>query len=199
MSDTHNIIRETELKNQFNEFFKKHKIDNLYDQLSVEEMIDLKKVISCINNIITLRATKAFVEKLYDDCFITAAEKDNIIVDVNGVHANTNGFDVQYKSDIGKNIIAEVKCNIPVDKTSFGPAQKDGIVKDIKNLLEGKKKADITDISAYYKFMVILDCSENVRGCMQKIINAQGRVKIYDSPNSLDKDNVFVVYVKLNQ
>lgn len=194
MSNTQIIDREAELKKQFNKFFQNHNIENLYDLLSVEEMIELKKVVSCIHNIITLRATIAFVEKLHQDHFISDEEKDDIIKAVNGQHANTNGFDVQYKK-----IIAEVKCNIPVDKASFGPAQKDGIVKDIKNLLEGKKKADITDISTFYKFMVILDCGENVRGCMQKIIEKQEHVKIYESPNNLDKDNVFVVYVNLNQ
>lgn len=199
MSKTQIIDREAELKNQFNKFFQNHNIENLYDLLSVEEMIELKKVVSCIHNIITLRATKAFVEKLYDDHIITAAEKDYIFRDVNGVNANTNGYDVQYKNDAGKNIIAEVKCNIPVNKTSFGPAQKDGIVKDIKNLLEGKNKAYLSDTSNFYKFMVILDCSVNVRGSMQKIIEKQEHVTTYESPNNLDKDNVFVIYVKINQ
>ena len=192
-------MREAELKNQFNKFFQNHHIENLYDQLSVEEMIELKKVVSCIHNIITLRATVAFVNKLYNDHFLTIDEKEDIIKEVNGQHANTNGFDVKYERNDDRKIIAEVKCNIPVDKTSFGPAQKDGIVKDIKNLLEGKKKEDMIDTSIFYKFMVILDCAENVRGCTQKIIDKQERVKIYDSPNNLDRDNVFVVYIKLNQ
>ena len=79
MSNTQIIDRETELKNQFNEFFQNHDIENLYDQLSVEEMIELKKVVSCIHNIITLRATVAFVDKLYNDHFLTTDEKDDII------------------------------------------------------------------------------------------------------------------------
>ena len=53
--NTHTMAkRELELKEQFNEFFRNHNVDNLYDQLSVEEMIKLKKVVSCINNIITI-------------------------------------------------------------------------------------------------------------------------------------------------
>ena len=199
MRDTQIIKREAELKDKFNEFFKNHQIENLYNQLSVEEMIELKKIISCINNIITLRATIAFVEKLHQDRFISDKEKKDIVEEVNGQHANTNGFDVHYDKNNDRKIIAEVKCNIPVDKTSFGPAQKDGIAKDIKNLFEGKKKANIKDISTFYKFMVILDCSENVRDCMQKIIDKKDHIKVYDSPNNLDKDNVFVVYIKLNQ
>lgn len=189
--------RELEFKEQFNEFFRNHNVDNLYDQLSVEEMIKLKKVVSCINNIITLRATTAFVDKLYNDHFITAVERDEIINEVNGQHANTNGFDVKYEKNEGKKIIAEVKCNIPVDNTSFGPVQKEGIVKDIDNLKNGKSKAGINDTSSYYKFMVILDCAENVRECMQKIIAKQTNVTTYSSADKLNKKDVFVVYVSI--
>ena len=199
MSKTQIIDREAELKNQFNKFFQNHNIENLYDLLSVEEMIELKKVVSCIHNIITLRATVAFVDKLCNDHFLTTDEKNDIIREVNGQHANTNGFDVKYERNEDRKFIAEVKCNIPVDKTSFGSPQRDGIIQDIHHLLTGKNTAKINDTSSFYKFLVILDCAENVRGCTQKIIDKQERVKIYDSPNNLDRDNVFVVYVKLNQ
>lgn len=191
------IDREEELKNQFNDFFSRHNIHNLYEQLSVKELIELKKIFSCINNIITLRATIAFVNQLFKDGFISEEEKPKIIDAVNGQHANTNGFDVKYEGNYGKNIIAEVKCNIPVDKTSFGPAQRDGIVKDIKQLQDSKSKANIKDTSDFYKFMVILDCDENVKECMRKIIAKQNKVKEYTIPNDLDKDHVFVMYVTI--
>ena len=191
------IDRQKELKNQFNGFFSKHNIQDLYGQLSVRELIELKKIFSCINNIITLRATIAFVHQLFKDGFISNEEQRKIIDSVNGQHANTNGFDVQYDEEQRKKIIAEVKCNIPVEKTAFGPAQTDGIIKDIQHLQDGKSKAKIKDTSDYYKFMVILDCDEKVRGCMRKIIDKQNMVKEYTTPNDLDKEHVFVTYVKI--
>lgn len=194
---TMTIDRQKELKKQFNEFFSRHNIQNFYEQLSVKELIELKKLFSCINNIITLRATIAFVNQLFTDGFISKEEQLEIIDAVNGQHACTNGFDVQYEGEQGRKFIAEVKCNIPVDKTAFGPAQKDEIIKDIKHLQNGKSKAKISDTSQYYKFMVILDCAENIRECMQKIIAKQTNVTTYSSADELNKEDVFVVYVSI--
>ena len=135
--------RDNDLSRNFNNFFDKFGVKDLYSKLSGRDLINLKKLLSCINNIITLRATDAFVLKLYQDGFITSAEKDAIWKDVHTQHANTNGFDVRY--DGRKKIIAEVKCNIPVNGTSFGAAQEDGILDNIDHLLHGKAKANIAD------------------------------------------------------
>lgn len=124
--------RDEALKEQFNDFFKQFGIEDLYSQLSNKQLINLKKLLSCINNIITLRTTDAFVEKLSEDKFITLEEKEKILTKVRAQHANTNGYDVRYDGEYGdKKIIAEVKCNIPVNKTSFGAAQEEGILDDI--------------------------------------------------------------------
>lgn len=184
--------REKDLKEQFNQFFEQLGIEDLYSKLSNDQLIDLKKLLSCINNMITLRATDSFVLKLYQDGFITSDAKVGILKDVRHQHANANGFDVKY--DGSKNIIAEVKCNIPVNATSFGAAQEKGIIKDIDHLLKGKDKAKNTNVADYYKFMVILDC-EHAQECMDKIIKKMEGVKLYTSPAELDRENVFVIYV----
>lgn len=185
--------REKDLKEQFNQFFAQLGIEDLYSKLSNDQLIDLKKLLSCINNMITLRATDSFVLKLYQDGFIDSKEKVGIGKIVDKQHANANGYDVKYVGD--KKIIAEVKCNIPVNETSFGAAQERGIIKDIEHLLDGKKKKQpIKDIADYYKFMVILDC-EHAQESMEKIIKKRENVKLYTSPAELDKENVYVIYV----
>jgi len=185
--------REKDLKEQFNQFFAQLGIEDLYSKLSNDQLIDLKKLLSCINNMITLRATDLFVLKLYQDGFIDSKEKVGIGKIVDKQHANANGYDVKYVGD--KKIIAEVKCNIPVNETSFGAAQERGIIKDIEHLLDGKKKKQpIKDIADYYKFMVILDC-EHAQESMEKIIKKRENVKRYTSPAELDKENVYVIYV----
>ena len=185
--------REKDLKEQFNQFFAQLGIEDLYSKLSNDQLIDLKKLLSCINNMITLRATDSFVLKLYQDGFIDSKEKVGIGKIVDKQHANANGYDVKYVGD--KKIIAEVKCNIPVNETSFGAAQERGIIKDIEHLLDGKKKKQpIKDIADYYKFMVILDC-EHAQESMEKIIKKREDVKLYTSPAELDKENVYVIYV----
>ena len=184
--------RESDLRDQFNQFFEQLGISNLYSKLSNNQLIDLKKLLSCINNMITLRATDSFVLKIYQDGFIDSEAKKDIWDDVHDQHANVNGFDVHYNGS--KKIVAEVKCNIPVNETSFGAAQEEGILKDIKHLLGGKEKEEIADIADYYKFMVILNC-EHAQECMDKIIKKTEHVKRYTSPAELDKENVFVIFV----
>ena len=136
--------RDETLKKQFDGFFEKLGIKDLYSKLSNEQLINLKKLLSCINNIITLRTTDAFVEKLFEDKFVSLKEKEEIFKKVRAQHANTNGYDVRYNGEYGdKKIIAEVKCNIPVNKTSFGAAQEEGILADVHYLLTGKNKENI--------------------------------------------------------
>jgi len=187
--------RDEALKKQFNDFFKQFGIEDLYSKLSNEQLINLKKLLSCINNIITLRTTDAFVEKLFEDKFITLEEKEKILTKVRAQHANTNGYDVRYDGEYGdKKIIAEVKCNIPVNKTSFGAAQEEGILADIHYLLTGKNKENIVNIASFYKFMVIMSWV-NIDICVDKIINKKEHVKLYTNPTEIDTENVFVVIV----
>ena len=71
--------RESDLRGQFNQFFEQLGISDLYSKLSNNQLIDLKKLLSCINNMITLRATDTFVLKLYQDGFIDSKEKTEIL------------------------------------------------------------------------------------------------------------------------
>ena len=169
--------RDNDLSRNFNNFFDKFGVKDLYSKLSGRDLIELKKLLSCINNIITLRTTRDFVEKLYTD-----------------QHANANGFDVQYDGK-DKKIIAEVKCNIPVNVTSFGAAQEEGILEDIDHLLNGKKKSDIPSVAPYYKFMVVMDCSEHIDECVAKIIKKSEHVKLYSPSEQLDTNNIYIMYV----
>lgn len=187
--------RDETLKKQFDGFFEKFGIEDLYSKLSNEQLINLKKLLSCINNIITLRTTDAFVVKLFEDGFINLKEKEKILKKVREQHPNTNGYDVRYDGEYeGKKIIAEVKCNIPVNKTSFGAAQEEGILNDIHFLLTPKTKEQLDDIASYYKFMVIMRW-ENIDICVDKIIKKREHVKFYTNPSELDTENVFVVIV----
>lgn len=189
-----NIEREKELKEKFNAYFRQLGIEDLYSQLDKSKLIELKRLLSCINNIITLRATNTFVQKLYDDGFVSDEDKKSMLYVIDHQHANTNGYDVNYGKNAERKIIAEVKCNIPVNKTSFGAAQEEGILEDIKHLLDGKDTAADVKATECYKFMAILDYG-NAQVCMEKILNKTEHVKRYTTPAELDKENVFVVFV----
>lgn len=146
--------RERNLEDKFNkascEIFKS-KIK--YKDLKISDFIELKNVLSNIHNIITMKVTEAFINKLEIDKFITCEQAERMKSLVNNTSASANGYDVRYDESTNRKILAEVKCNLPYNKSTFGSGQIDGIFDDIKGLLKGKNKEKIkTD--DYYKFMV---------------------------------------------
>lgn len=202
--------RENYLSNQFNAFFKEWGIKfDLYSKIKEDSngFINLKRINSCVNNIITLQATKAFVEKLKNDDVISPDIQKYMFQKISAQHPNTNGYDVQYDGDLGGHkIIAEVKCNIPVKDDEFGSAQKNGIRKDIENLSKVKNRAKLKgDIKDYYKFLVILDYEENdgtksTRKCMKEMFNENdNNLTYYDDADkkNLNTNYIYVVYVKI--
>lgn len=195
------IQREKELKQQLDTFFRKFGIAGFYDRLSNADFVELKKILSCINNVITLRATIDLVDRLYNDRIISLTEYEAILKEVDSQHANTNGFDVQHtftgrKDVIG--IIAEVKCNIPVNGTSFGAAQLEGLEDDVEHLLKGKTKANI-EVKNCYKFMAILNANEHIRECVNKVFRENAYVKDYNPCTPLSTSYVYIVYVNVGK
>ena len=133
------INREEELRKRFNKAINSIvslDVDddkNYYDALSAKEFINLKKALGNINNIITLKTTLAFVDKLASYNLIEGSVVEQIKEKINSQSANANGFDILCEEGDFP-FVAEVKCNIPVEKDKFGPAQLGGIYKDIINL-----------------------------------------------------------------
>lgn len=163
---------------------------DLFANIDNNKFIELKKAVSDINNITTLITTNAFFKKLKDDGFIKSDDQHKRMFDFfNGSNANSNGFDIEYPNKIkGKEIewlpensnddikiLAEVKCNIPINEGEFGKQQNEGIIKDILHLYYGKTKSKLTkeEIDDYYKFMVILDCGRNnCYGALKNILKS---------------------------
>ena len=158
------VNREEELRKRFNKAINSIvslDVDddkNYYDALSAKEFINLKKALGNINNIITLKTTLAFVDKLASYNLIEGSVVEQIKEKINSQSANANGFDILCEEGDFP-FVAEVKCNIPVEKDKFGPAQLGGIYKDIINLSQGKGKVDV-DVTEFNKFMVFLDCDK---------------------------------------
>lgn len=200
-----NTHRTDTLKNSFNKFLNRilrtHGQD-YYAKLSLSDFIELKKVISTVNNIITLQTTERFIEYLEQQGIITRNECDEMHKSVDATSANANGYDIQYRGRGGRGILAEVKCNIPVGEHCFGAAQINGIRKDITGLLEGKLKSGIHDTSEYLKFMVLLNTGENIETAMNRIIasNDTGEVVPFPADGNIDRlstKKVYIVYISL--
>ena len=145
------INREEELKVNFisavNKVFNLNPCIGEDYKISTEQFVFLKTVLRNINNIVTLKVTNLFINKLRTVRFISEGQEKEMMKNVNGTSANANGYDVEYPDpkeskvsvDNPINILAEVKCNIPVEGKKFGANQKKGIKEDIEGLLKGKK------------------------------------------------------------
>lgn len=127
--------------------------EQYYENLDIAQIIELKKTLSTVNNIITLKAAQSFVWKLGIDLKV----KEDIDAEINQQSGNENGYDIRWDADDFK-FIAEVKCNIPADGDKFGPEQLRGIYKDIVYLSNGKTKETNCNPDGYYKFMIFLNC-----------------------------------------
>ena len=131
------------------------KPEQYYQNLDIAQIIELKKTLSTVNNIITLKAAQAFVWKLDIDPKV----KEDIDAEINKQSGNENGYDIKW-DDGDYKFIAEVKCNIPADGDKFGPGQLEGIYKDIVSLSNGKAKEEDCNPDEYYKFMIFLNCDK---------------------------------------
>ncbi len=193
--------REHELRQKFNSFIQGLTGLNVdyYAKLSVEDFESLKATLSDINNIITFQTTINFIKWVKDRFQMSDDAYQEVVKQVKRSKPNDNGYDIQL--DGSTKILAEVKCNKPINNgEKFGSAQKNGIAKDIEGLLEGKNKAKIS-VSDYYKFLVIYDLGEAVRNATSHFLQNlnkrfSNRVRILSSDQVLDKEHVFVVFIK---
>lgn len=197
--------RKDDLSSAFNDFWRKalNSNEDYYSKLTLKEFVNLKKAITNINNIITMLVTESFVKTLHKDGVISTPQQSKMLEQLFETHANTNGFDVKYSAGQMK-IVAEVKCNIPVNETSFGAAQENSIMEDVDHLFHSKQKSDLTseDIQDYYKFMVFLDV-EKVRVSTQKLIRKLTKkglnVTEYTQKTKLQKDIVYFIYISTDK
>ncbi|WP_435924469.1 hypothetical protein [Paenibacillus sp. DYY-L-2] len=195
--------REAELKERFNQFVA-NKItgsdEDYYSRLSVEDFEDIKTTLKDIHNIITYKTTIRFIDWV-SDRFPYVKQNNQVYLDqVLQTRPNDNGYDLVVSGEV--NIIAEIKCNKPINNGyKFGSAQRNGLIKDIKGLLEGKSKVKSIDPAAAFKFLVIYDFGDHTLSAAQHLIkNLQAdlkeKVEIYEDSNLLTTDKVYVVFIK---
>jgi hypothetical protein len=195
--------RETELKEKFNHFISS-KITGVskdyYFNLSVEDFVDIKTTLSDINNIITYKTTIRFMDWLSEHFSYVKNNHQVYLEQVLGAKPSGNGYDIMVTGEV--TILAEIKCNKPINNGyKFGSAQKNGIIKDIQGLLEGKSKVKSIDPREAYKFLVVYDFGEHTLKATEHLIknipsDYRGKVELYTDQTRLTMDKVYVVFIK---
>lgn len=195
--------RESELKERFNQFVA-NKItgsdEDYYSRLSVEDFEDIKTTLKDIHNIITYKTTIRFIDWVSERFPYVKQNNQVYLEQVLQTRPNDNGYDLVVSGEV--NIIAEIKCNKPINNGyKFGSAQRNGLVKDIRGLLEGKSKVKSIDPAAAFKFLVIYDFGDHTLSAAQHLIkNLQAdlkeKVEIYEDSKRMTTDKVFIVFIK---
>ena len=192
--------REEELKNRLNNFFITQFTlpeDDYYSRLDSEKIISLKMALSDINNLLTMKITISFVKWIKKQFNLSDESEEKIMSEVLSTKPSTNGYDI-ISNEILK-LIAEVKCNIPINAGKrYGSAQRNGINKDLNNLLYGKTKSKF-DTKKYLKFMVFLE-NESIREANQHYINLSKEFKeniiIIDEKTTFERtDCVYLLHI----
>jgi len=179
------------------EFFKNRNAENVkFDdvELSFKECIDLKNAIKDVNNIATYKVSLLLVDEIVKILPELKSEEEKIKEDIERKSSNANGYDIEYTGKA--NFIAEVKCSKPInDGTKFGSRQQEGIVKDIKFLINNKLKSKI-DNRDYYKFLGIYKyekAEEAINNLIKNHKEWRGKVELYKLEEKLDKDKVYII------
>lgn len=195
--------KEAELKEKFNQFITS-KItgvnEDYYSRLSAEDFEEIKTTLKDIHNIITYKTTVHFIDWVSERFSYVRNNYQVYLDQVLGTRPNDNGYDLMVTGEV--NIIAEIKCNKPINNgLKFGSAQKNGIVKDIQGLLGGKLKVKSIDPKGAYKFLVIYDFGEYTLKASQHLIKnlpteLKQKVEIYEEQTQLKMEKVYIVFIK---
>ncbi len=192
--------REENLRSRLNAFLSRSfdlPEQDYYARLNAEAFLGLKSVLADINNILTLRVSLAFVKWVALCLKLDAQARLELETMLLRSKPNANGFDVWLGYPIA--FVAEVKCNVPINKGSvYGAQQRHGIEKDVTSLLEGKQKASMNPQSCL-KFLAFLDRPE-IRAANQHLLGiskvCKGRLVFASEDTDLNRhDIVYGVYV----
>ena len=170
-----------------------------YNQLTIEKLIELKTLVKEVNNIVTLRLTLGLAEWLCK-CFGSLLENcEKIQAEIKQSKPNANGYDIDIKSPV--DVVAEVKCNLPInDSEKYGAQQRHGLLKDLCGLKNGKKRASPRENS--FKFLGLYDHVRVKKATEHLISNLlpelKDAVKVMKEPKyqDLQQEKIHIVFIK---
>ena len=192
--------RERTLQARLNSFLHTHFAlpeQDYYSKLDRKALASLKSLLGDINNIFTMKICLEFGVWLGNTLELDPKTRAELRDSILRSEPNTNGFDLEVREPIS--VVAEVKCNVPINGGSvYGSAQRNGIVKDISALMEGKSKSR-TKTSDCLKFLVLLDTPE-VRAATRHLVKNLKQYKetvVFVEPGLKPdrKDKLYVVHV----
>lgn len=158
-----------DLKQRLNTYFQELTGENrdFISNLDVPDLFRFKNALSDIHNMLTLKMTFLAVDWLCEYFQVDESVKESILLDINSIKPNTNGFDIKIDAI---NVIAEVKCVVPINNSNkYGSAQWNAILEDAVKLKFGKGK--YIDTSKYFKFLFLVSLGEKTEQAILHMLN----------------------------
>lgn len=154
--------RTTDLFGKYTDFIKSVDTNDIEANMTIEKLVELKSVLSNINNVMTLLATRSIARKLAAILCMSDKDTKELFQYIENQKPNTNGFDIQINTPT--KILVEVKCNSLNNNKKFGAAQINAILDDARKLrLESprhkKVSKSIQDSKDYIKIVAIANFS----------------------------------------
>ncbi|MDE6822945.1 hypothetical protein [Bacteroides acidifaciens] len=152
--------RTISLLDKYTKFIRSINTEVIESNLTLDKLIELKSILSDINNIMTLISTRSIATKLSDILSFKNEDREQIFNDIDKQKPNTNGFDIRI--DFPVKILVEIKCNSLIHNNKFGAAQINAILEDARKLrLESsrhiKASKSIQDTKDYIKIIAIVN------------------------------------------
>ena len=185
--------RTINLLDKYTKFIKSINTEDIEENLTLDKLIELKSILSDINNTMTLISTRSIATKLSDILSLKKEDREQVFNIIDNQKPNTNGFDIRIDSPV--KILVEVKCNSLIHNKKFGAAQINAILEDARKLrLESsrhiKASKSIQDTKDYIKIIAIV----NFGNRSDKDLTSQllRETKCKESTNSARKERMKV-------
>lgn len=190
-SKTYN--RTISLLDKYMKFIKSINTKDIESNLTIEKLIELKSILSDINNIMTLISTHSIATKISDILSLKNEEREQVFNSIDNQKPNTNGFDIRIDSPV--KILVEVKCNSLIHNKKYGAAQINSILEDARKLrLESsrhiKASKSIQDTKGYIKIIAIVNLSNKYDEDLTSQLLRETKCK--ESTNSARKERMKV-------
>ena len=152
--------RTINLFDKYAKFIRSINTEDIESNFTLYRLIELKSILSDINNIMTLISTRSIATKILSILSLNNEDRERILNVIDNQKPNSNGFDIRIDSPV--KILVEVKCNSLIHNKKFGAAQINAILDDARKLrLESsrnmKVRKSIQDTKDYIKIIAIVN------------------------------------------
>ena len=185
--------RTINLLDKYTKFIESINTKDIESNLTLYRLIELKSILSDINNIMTLISTRSIATKILSILSLNNEDRERILNVIDNQKPNSNGFDIRI--DFPIKILVEVKCNSLIHNKKFGAAQINAILDDARKLrLESsrniKVRKSIQDTKDYIKIIAIVNFgNKSDKDLISQLLR---ETKCKESTNSARKERMKV-------